>query len=62
MMMVMLLGAGCGTRKHSPVPKEADMGAYLFCFFKDATHSIYFATSRDGYSFTAVNDGNPVII
>lgn len=42
-------------------PKEEDMGAYLFTFFNDATHSLFMATSHDGYEFTAVNEGNPVI-
>lgn len=43
------------------VPSEEDMGAYLFVFFSDPTHSLFMATSHDGYEFTAVNDGNPVI-
>jgi hypothetical protein len=37
------------------------MGAYLFVFFTDPTHSLFMATSHDGYTFTAVNDGQPVI-
>lgn len=40
---------------------EKGMGAYLFVFFNDPTHSLFMATSRDGYTFTAVNDGQPVI-
>lgn len=40
---------------------ESKMGAYLFTFFNDATHSLFMATSHDGYEFTAVNDGKPVI-
>ena len=40
---------------------EEDMGAYLFVFFSDPTHSLFMATSYDGYTFTAVNDGHPVI-
>jgi hypothetical protein len=40
---------------------EKDMGAYLFVFFTDPTHSLFMATSHDGYSFTAVNSGKPVI-
>lgn len=43
------------------VPTEKDMKAYLFVFHTDPTHSLHMATSRDGYIFTAVNDGNPVI-
>ena len=59
---ILLLASGmflsCNGHK---VPTEKDMGAYLFVFFSDPTHSIFFATSRDGYTFTAVNDGQPVI-
>ena len=35
--------------------------AYLLAYFKDETHSLYFATSADGYSFTDVNGGEPVL-
>ncbi|WP_316795024.1 glycoside hydrolase family 43 protein [Pedobacter agri] len=37
------------------------MSAYLMVYFKDDTHSIHFAISNDGYTFTDVNSGNPVI-
>lgn len=40
---------------------EDDMGAYLFVFFTDPTHSLFMATSRDGYTFTAVNNGEPIM-
>jgi hypothetical protein len=39
---------------------EQDMGGYLMVYFKDQTHSAYFAVSRDGTTFTDVNGGNPV--
>lgn len=38
-----------------------DLGGYLLVFFRDETHSLYFALSSDGYTFTAVNDGQPVM-
>lgn len=38
-----------------------EMNAYLFVFHQDATHSLYMATSRDGYAFTAVNNAHPVM-
>jgi len=41
---------------------EKDMQAYLLSYFKDETHSIYFATSTDGYTFTDVNNGEPVFL
>lgn len=40
---------------------EKDMAAYLMVYFKDDTHSLYFALSSDGYSFTDINNGNPII-
>ena len=38
-----------------------DNDAYLFVFHQDPTSSLYMATSRDGYTFTALNDGRPVM-
>lgn len=43
------------------VPQEQDMSAYLMVFHQDETHSLHMAVSRDGYTFTALNDGKPVI-
>lgn len=39
---------------------EKDMAGYLLVYFKDQTQSAYFAISRDGYTFTDVNGGQPV--
>lgn len=39
---------------------EADKGAYLLTYFSDSTHSLHMATSRDGYTFTSVNNNKPV--
>ena len=49
-----------GKTSHT-IPSEKDMGAYLMVYFTDPTHSLFMAVSRDGYSFTAVNNGQPVI-
>lgn len=40
--------------------EEKDMAGYLLVYFKDETHSAYFAISRDGFSFTDINGGKPV--
>jgi len=40
---------------------EKDMGAYLFTYFSDPTHSLFMAVSYDGYTFNAVNNGEPII-
>ncbi len=47
-------------KKHK-VPTEKDMGAYLLVYFKDDTHGLYFALSKDGNSFTDVNNAKPII-
>ncbi len=45
----------------NPAPSEKDMAAYLMVYFSDSDHSVHFAISHDGYSFTALNDNKPVI-
>ncbi len=66
-LRIALVSAGKGVarfkefRYRNAVPKEADMSAYLMVYHKDETHGLYMAVSKDGYSFTAVNDGKPVI-
>ena len=44
-----------------PIAGEKGMGAYLMVYHKDATSSLYMATCRDGYTFTDVNDGRPIL-
>ncbi|HEX3010168.1 MAG TPA: family 16 glycosylhydrolase [Bacteroidales bacterium] len=46
-------------QRSAPQPK--DTGAYLFVFFDDPTHSLFMALSKDGNTFTAINNGKPVI-
>ncbi len=41
--------------------KEKEMAAYLLVYFTDPTHSLFMALSPDGYTFTDVNNGQPVI-
>ena len=48
-------------QKSKKAPKEKDMRAYLMAYFKDDTHSLYLALSKDGYSFTDVNNAKPII-
>ena len=66
-LRVALVATGDGKVKfrnfkyRNAVPREEDMSAYLMVFHKDETHGLYMALSRDGYSFTALNDANPVI-
>jgi hypothetical protein len=60
--VITLLLSGTGiAQKRGKQPQEKDLKAYLMVYFKDDTHSLYFALSKDGYSFTDVNGGKPVI-
>ena len=49
------------TAKSKRALTEKDMGAYLFTFFSDPTHGLFMAISYDGYTFTPVNNGEPII-
>ena len=57
-VMAVFLGTTITIAKKNP---EKKMGAYLFTYFNDDTHSLFMAVSYDGYTFHAVNGGNPVI-
>jgi hypothetical protein len=48
--------------RSAKTPADNDLKAYLLVYFKDETHSIYFATSVDGYTFTDVNGGEPILL
>src|SRR5574344_787146 len=41
---------------------EKDLTGYLLVYFKDQDQSAYMAISSDGYTFTDINNGNPVFI
>ena len=52
----------CKAERGSLSPEKGkDLNAYLLVYFEDSTHSLYFALSSDGYTFTDVNNGNPVV-
>ncbi len=53
---------GIAPLRNSKKPADHDLKAYLLVYFKDETHSIYFATSVDGYTFTDVNGGEPILL
>lgn len=52
---------GLKAQKRTKFPREKDLAAYLMVYFKDDTHGLYMALSKDGYTFTDVNKGLPVI-
>ena len=43
-------------------PSEKDFGGYLLVYFKDQTQAAYLAVSKDGYTFTDINDGQPIFL
>jgi len=60
-LTVTLLAGALHGKNLSKAPREKDMKAYLMVYFRDETHSLYMALSADGYSFTDINGGKPVI-
>lgn len=48
--------------KNIPVFDEKKLTGYLLVYFKDQTQSAYLAISKDGYTFTDINKGQPVFI
>jgi hypothetical protein len=40
--------------------EEKDFTGYVMVYFKDQTQSAYMAVSRDGYTFTDLNNGQPI--
>jgi hypothetical protein len=59
---LVLITNGCSTTpKTAKVPEEKDLAAYLLVYFLDSDHSLHFALSSDGYTFTDVNNGKPVM-
>lgn len=61
--------ADAASQKDSIAPKpnveqpqaDSNFAAYLFVYFQDADHGLHMALSRDGYSFTALNNARPVM-
>ena len=58
---LLFLLAGCTSSGKQNFPQEKDLKAYLLVYFKDSNHSLHMAISSDGYSFTDINNGKPVI-
>ncbi|RXG31947.1 glycoside hydrolase family 43 protein [Leeuwenhoekiella marinoflava] len=48
-------------KKESSADQTDAMSAYLMTYFKDDDHSLHMALSTDGYTFTDVNGGKPVV-
>ena len=61
LLILVALAALSATAKTKRALTEKDMGAYLFTYFSDPTHGLFMAISYDGYTFTAVNNAEPII-
>ena len=57
LMVYAVVPVSCGQRQLT----EKDMAGYLMVYFLEHGHNVYFAVSRDGYTFTDVNNGEPVM-
>lgn len=53
--------SSCAALQAAPYAPADSLDSYLFVFFTDPTHSLFMATSDDGYNFFPVNNGDPVI-
>ncbi|MDO3694706.1 glycoside hydrolase family 43 protein [Wenyingzhuangia sp. chi5] len=49
--------SGCKSLK----PNKKESSVYLMTYFKDDDHSLHFALSPDGYTFTDINKGKAII-
>ena len=58
LFVLLLTFSSCAQPK---APQEKDMAAYMLVYFTDPTHSLFMALSTDGYTFTDINNGKPVI-
>lgn len=64
MLMTAMLAAttmSLSAQKTNKIPSEAEMGAYVMVYHKDADHSLHMALSYDSYTWTSLNNDEPVI-
>jgi len=61
LILYLLLSFGSTAQRKTKKNPDKGMAAYLMVYFKDDTHGLYMALSKDGYSFTDINHAKPVI-
>lgn len=61
LMTLVMLFPFLGTTAKKKAPSEKEMKAYLMVYFTDPTHGLFMALSPDGYTFTALNEANPIM-
>lgn len=59
MAVVAMTMSSCNTCQKPP--QESDMGAYLMVYHKDKDHGLHMAVSYDSYTWTSLNNDQPVI-
>ena len=60
-LLLAIVATSISAKTKKSLFSEKNMSAYLMVYFKDDTHGLYFALSKDGYSFTDVNNAKPII-
>lgn len=60
LIILLLISILCSCSLNNKVINNRN-SVYLLTYFKEDTHSIYFAVSSDGYTFIDINNGNPAI-
>lgn len=60
-IVILILVVSVSSCTQAKVSQDKEMAAYLMVYFTDPTHSLFMAISTDGYSFTDVNNGQPVV-
>ena len=59
-LILILIGFACCKSTRENINKE-DLSAYLMVYFKDDDHSLHMALSKDGYTFTDINNGKAIV-
>ena len=61
LLLIFAISVSVVSAKKPEKSSDKKQKAYLLTYFKDDTHGLYFALSKDGYTFTDVNNAKPVI-
>lgn len=59
--LALLIASAAPSAEAKKQYSEKDMAAYLMVYFTDPTHDLFMAISTDGYSFTSLNNGQPIM-
>ena len=51
----------CSPKEKAAATEAEEEESYVFVFHTDPTHSLFMATSDDGYNFVPLNNGDPIV-